>query len=87
MTFLDSDEKRKMSAWLRASEIPGHDGALWRRDRFGSAIHWPHHGNRDSDYGWEIDHQIPKARGGLGFASNLEALHWRNNVAKSDSLV
>jgi hypothetical protein len=87
MSLLFDDEQRKRTAWNRASPIDRFDANLWRRDRFGSAIKWTDYGDRSSDYGWEIDHRVPTSLGGLNLASNLEALHWRNNVAKSDSFL
>lgn len=79
--------KNKRLAWEKATEIPGYDPAIWRRDSFGSVIRYSDYGDRQSEYGWEKDHIIPKGLGGLGMPSNLQALHWRNNVKKSDHLI
>jgi hypothetical protein len=43
------------------------------------------HGNRDSQFGWEIDHVVPKALEGTDLFGNLQPLHWRANVAKGPS--
>ena len=42
------------------------------------------YGNRDSQYGWEIDHIRPVANGGSDEISNLRPLQWENNAAKQD---
>ena len=43
------------------------------------------HGQQ-GEHGWEIDHIIPKARGGSDALTNLRPLHWQNNDAKGDRL-
>ncbi|WP_080436520.1 HNH endonuclease signature motif containing protein [Burkholderia ubonensis] len=56
----------------------------WRKDQCGAWINRGKYGDRESDYGWEIDHISTKANGGGDELSNLRPLHWENNVAKSD---
>ena len=72
--------EEKLAAWNKATPIIGYNSAIWRRDDFGWVIGWAHYGNRDSDYGWELDHVRPTALGGLETTSNIRAPHWRNNV-------
>ena len=56
----------------------------WRKDQCGAWIKYQNYGDRDSDYGWEIDHITPESQGGKDILSNLRPLHWRNNAGKSD---
>jgi len=42
------------------------------------------YGNRKSEYGWELDHIIPKALGGKTHIHNLRPLHWENKAAKGN---
>jgi hypothetical protein len=74
------EEIRKRAAWEKASAVLGYDPATVRRDAYGWHIIWADYGNRDSAYGWEIDHTMPTALGGGDGLSNLRALHWRNNA-------
>lgn len=74
------DHARKIAAWNRASVVPGYDPGHARKDAFGSWIVWSEYGNRDSQWGWEIDHRTPTALGGSDRLNNLRALHWRNNA-------
>jgi len=79
--------QRKSAAWNRAKEIPNYDKNVWRWDCYGRPIRWHDHGNRNSEHGWEIDHVIPVSKGGGDHLPNLQALHWRHNVAKGDKLI
>lgn len=58
----------------------------FRKDAFGAWIHRASYGDRTSEYGWEIDHVLPRAIGRDDALPNLRPLHWRNNVAKSDGM-
>ena len=40
---------------------------------------------QESQYGWEIDHIMPKSRGRSDNLSNLQPLHWQNNRRKGDT--
>jgi hypothetical protein len=84
--FLFSEFCRQNAAWEKASPVSGFDPAVMRLDRYGSYIAWLDHGERNSEYGWEIDHIVPQSRGGSDDFSNLQALHWKNNILKSDSI-
>lgn len=80
------NEQQKLTAWQRAQIVPGRDARLIRKDSCGAWIKWLDYGNTNSEWGWEIDHIYPIARGGTDVPSNLQALHWRNNRAKGDSV-
>lgn len=74
------------AVWAKASVIPGINPQYVRRDRFGTSIGRYDYGEMNA-YGWHVDHHIPKSLGGSDELFNAEPLHWRNNLAKSDSLV
>ena len=68
--------------WDKGTVIPNYDPAIWRHDAYGNVISFAAHGDRTSDYGWEIDHILPVASGGSDDISNLRPLHWKANVAR-----
>ena len=78
------DHQTLSAVWAKASAVPGYDMNVSRKDVCGAWIAWRDYGNRDSQYGWEVDHVLPVAKGGTDKLSNLRPLHWQNNARKSD---
>lgn len=74
-----------LAVWYKATIVPGHNPSEIRKDRCGAWIKFADYGNDNSDYGWEIDHEKPLAKGGINDLDNLQPLHWRNNRGKSDN--
>ncbi len=77
-------EETIQNVWNKASVVDGFDSAAIRKDSCGAWIIRNHYGQRDSDYGWEIDHVFPEALGGGDDIINLRAMQWENNMAKGD---
>jgi hypothetical protein len=73
------DEETIQQVWEKGAVAPPNDPNLWRKDAAKAWIYREKYGNRDSKFGWEIDHKDP---GGGNDLSNLQPLQWQNNVSK-----
>lgn len=71
-------EQKKIAAWQRCRERPGFLPQDWRLDDFGTAIRRSDYGVQ-GDHGWEVDHIVPTALGGVDTLDNVRALHCRKN--------
>jgi 5-methylcytosine-specific restriction endonuclease McrA len=71
--------------WQKATYVsPDAEAKGFRKDQCTAWIQRADYGNRNSAYGWEIDHITTKDDGGGDELSNLRPLQWKNNVSKSD---
>lgn len=71
--------------WNQGLIVEDYDSSLFRKDAAGAWISRSEYGNRDSKFGWEIDHIYPTALGGDNDESNLRPMQWENNVSKGDN--
>ena len=84
--FVHSKEREKQQVWQKGKTITGRDPSIYRMDDYGKIIKYSEYGNRQSLYGWEIDHIIPQALDGSDSLSNLRPLHFRRNAHFGASL-
>ncbi|CAJ1760531.1 TPA: HNH endonuclease [Aeromonas dhakensis] len=79
-------EKTISEVWNKATFISqGNELKGFRQDQCGAWIQRSQYGNRDSKYGWEIDHVTPVSKNGGDNLGNLRPLHWKNNAARQDN--
>jgi 5-methylcytosine-specific restriction endonuclease McrA len=69
--------------WEKATAMRGKNPDAWRKDSKGNTIRKASYGTQ-GEYGWEIDHKNPVAKGGTDDLRNLQPLHWEENREKSD---
>ena len=81
------NNKQLRLVWEKAKSLQNYDSNCIRKDKCGAWIKFDKYGDRTSEYGWEIDHIIPKSKGGTEDRCNLQPLHWDNNVAKGEGLL
>lgn len=70
--------------WSKGIAIAGYDPTKYRQDSFGVWMARSEYG-QTTQFGWEVDHIRPVARGGGDELSNLQPLHWKSNRLKADT--
>ena len=83
--FQGTDDQTKRRVFDTGTPIPGYDASVWRRDICGHAMRYSDHGDTNSEFGWEIDHKKPTAKGGPNTWENLQPLYWKTNREKGDT--
>ena len=76
--------------WEKATIVSGQDPDVWRQDQCKAWIGRNFYGNRNSEYGWEIDHIYPEKKlqekgvpqDLIDNINNLRPLNWKNNQSK-----
>lgn len=72
------------TVWNKARAVEGFDGDHFRKDACGAWIQRSEYGNHKSQYGWDVDHVLPRLMGGGDDEINLRPMQWQNNLSKAD---
>lgn len=75
-------EQMVQKVWEKGKVVSNNDPDKWRQDDCEAWIRRVHYGDRNSQYGWDIDHITPASRGGGDELPNLRPLQWENNAAR-----
>jgi len=72
-----------LTIWGKGQVVLGREPSEWREDDFGNRIQFDKYGDRDSSFGWEVDHIISIKDGGSNLLSNLRPIQWETNVKRN----
>lgn len=76
------DEATILAVWNKGKFAGTNDPKEWRLDECGAWMQFSKYGDRNSTYGWEVDHITSQDHGGTDALSNLRPLQWENNASK-----
>ena len=75
------NEQIVQAVWQKGTIVSGNDPNIWRKDQCRAWMGRELHGDRQSQYGWEVDHINPSGGDNL---TNLRPLQWVTNAEKSE---
>jgi len=76
------DEKIIKDVWAKGEVVGSNNPDEYRKDECGAWMYFSHFNNRNSQYGWEIDHIEFVDHVASEDLSNLRPLQWQNNACK-----
>jgi len=72
---MEYTEEKINSVWKKGREVNGFNSEHLRKDQCGAWMIRESYGDRNSSYGWEIDHLLED----YDNLANLRPLQWENN--------
>jgi hypothetical protein len=77
----------KINVWVKTGTIvSGKNPDIWRKDCQNNILKYTDYG-KITKYGWQIDHIIPKNRGGSDDIINLQILSSKTNMSMKDRII
>ena len=76
------DEKMISDVWAKGQVVGSNNPDEYRKDECGAWMYFSHYGNRNSQYGWEIDHITFVNHVASDELNNLRPLQWQNYACK-----
>tara|TARA_B110000438_G_scaffold150255_1_gene144468 strand:- start:447 stop:848 length:402 start_codon:yes stop_codon:yes gene_type:complete len=76
------DEKIIRDVWAKGEVVGSNNPDEYRKDECGAWMYFSHYSNRNSQYGWEIDHIEFKDHATSKDLNNLRPLQWQNYACK-----
>ena len=70
--------------WEKGTVVDAYNKDKYRKDNCGAWMDKDKYGTEE-DFGWEIDHVYPIAKGGDDSIINLRPMQWQNNRSKNNS--
>lgn len=74
------------AVWEKATIIPGENPDVFRKDVMGKIIRFDDLNSKTSNTAWNIDHVVPKTRGGSNDITNLQPMNRIDNIRFSNKL-
>ena len=81
-SIMPFDEKIISDVWAKGQVAGSNNPDEYRKDECGAWMYFSHYSNRDSQYGWEIDHITFVDHVASDDLNNLRPLQWQNYACK-----
>lgn len=79
-------DSKILQVWEKGKIVKDYPPDIYRKDVCGAWMCFKDYGNKNVDFGWEIDHIIPTSKGGHKTdINNLQPMQWQNNRSKADN--
>ena len=83
---MELTEEIRRAIWEKGVIDDKYPSEKVRKDACGAFIRYDDFGNRDSIFGWEVDHIYPASKlkecDDVDNMANLRPFHWKNNASK-----